>query len=176
MPGTPPFRPFEHPDQARFDKTRALFAYWQTLQAEWDRPARTDLDPARMKPFLPNVVTGHIEAAPFRVLFRLVGTTVAEYSRLDFSGRYLDELQTDRRDNVDWHACYRFIHVHRVPIIGDSGVMDTSGAVIHLYEYAVLPLWRDEDPAGAFIGIEVYDDLREYRIADLNRVEVKREA
>ena len=174
MAGTPLFKPFEHPDQARFGKTRALFAYWQTLRTERDRPARTDLDPAKMKPFLPNVVTGHIETEPFRVLYRLVGTTVAEYSRLDFSNRYLDQLQTDRRDNVDWSACYRFIHAHRVPIIGDSGVMDASGAVIHLYEYAVLPLWRDDDPAGAFVGIEVYDDLRDYRIADLNRVELKR--
>jgi hypothetical protein len=172
----PPFKPFEHPEQARSEKTRALFTYWRKLLAERGRPARTDLDPAEMKPFLPNVVTGHIEAAPFRVLYRLVGTKVAEYSRLDFSNRYLDELRTEGRDNVDWHACYRFIHAHRVPIIGDSGVKDTSGAVVHLYEYAVLPLWRNDDPAGSFVAIEVYDDLRAYRIADLNRVELKRES
>jgi len=89
----PPFKPFEHPEQARFEKTRALFTYWRKLLAERGRPARTDLDPAEMKPFLPNVVTGHIEAAPFRGLYRLVGTKVAEYSRLDFSNRYLDELR-----------------------------------------------------------------------------------
>lgn len=174
MAGPPIFKPFEHPDQARFGKTRALFAYWQTLRVERARPTRTDLDPAKMMPFLPNVMTGHIEATPFRVLYRLVGTTVAEYSRLDFSGRYLDELQTHFRDNVDWHDCYRFVHAHRAPIIGDSGVMDTGGAVVHLYEYAILPLWRDEDPAGAFVAIEVYDDLDNYKIADLNRVELKR--
>jgi len=39
-----------------------------------------------------------------------------------------------------------------------------------------MPSCRNDDPAGSFVAIEVYDDLRAYRIADLNRVELKRES
>lgn len=49
--------PLERAEQARTEKTRALYAYWQRLQAAG-----------------------------------LVGTTVAEYSRCDFSNSYLDKM------------------------------------------------------------------------------------
>lgn len=174
MTENPPFRPFERSEQARFASTRSLYAYWRRLHAELRRPARTDLDPGEMKSFLPNLLTGHIEAQPFRVLFRLVGTGVAEYSRFDFSHRYLDELATSDRDDVDWHACYRFVHAGRLPIVGDSGLRHKGGGILKIYEFAILPLWRDDDPAGGFVAIEAYDDVGPMLISDLNKVELKR--
>ena len=45
--------PLERAEQARTDKTRALFGYWQRLQAA-GKPTRGSLDPLEMKPYLAN--------------------------------------------------------------------------------------------------------------------------
>lgn len=168
------FEPFLAPEQSRFEKCRLLLGYWRRLRAELERPTRSDLDPLQMKTFLPNLLTGHIEPEPFRVLFRLVGTRIVEYSRLDFTNHYLDQLATSDRDDVDWHACYRYIHREHVPIIGSSGLIGKDGGIIDRYEYAIMPLWRGDDPAGAFVAIEVYDEIGPNLIADLNKVERRR--
>jgi len=163
------FVALERPEQARWPKTRALFAYWQRLQAS-DRPTRASLDPVEMKPFLSNLITGNIEPEPFRVQYKLVGTTVAEYSQFDFSNRYLDELAYSDRDDVDWESCYRAIHASRRPIVGECSLKGAAGHVVTSYEYAVLPLWRGDDRAGSFVAIEVYDGIDTYRIPDWTKV------
>jgi hypothetical protein len=164
--------PFERAEQAKFGKTRALFAYWRELQAA-GRPTRASLDPAVMKTYLGNLLTGNIEAEPFRVLYKLVGTLVVEYSQCDFSNRYLDQIIYKQRDDVDWEVCYRRVHATRGPIIGECSLKGAMGRVIASYEYAILPLWRDEDPAGSFIAIEVYDDIDSHRIPDWAKVTLK---
>ncbi|HEV8391115.1 MAG TPA: hypothetical protein VGQ35_14790 [Dongiaceae bacterium] len=166
------FVALERPDQPRFAKTKALYGYWQQLQAG-GRPTRVSLDPIEMKPYLANLLTGNIEPAPFRVLYKLIGTTVAEYSQYDFSNRYLDELTYSGRDDVDWESCYRYLHAHRHPIVGTCTLKGTAGRVIASYEYAIFPLWRGEDPAGSFVAIEVYDGIDTYRIPDWIKVTLK---
>lgn len=163
------FAALEHAEQARFPKTRALFGYWGRLQ-ESTRPTRSSLDPVEMKPYLANLLIGNIEADPFRVQYRLVGTTVAEYSQFDFSNRYLDELAYSGRDDIDWESCYRHIHAHHHPIVGECSLKGAAGRVIASYEYAAFPLWRGDDPAGSFVAIEVYDGIHTYRIRDWIKV------
>src|SRR3546814_12120525 len=92
--------------QARMRVSRRLFEYWQGELRDGVPPQRTEVDPSAIKDILPFVLLGDIEPAPFRVLFRLVGTAIAEFSRQDFSGRYLDELVYGARDSVDWRVCY----------------------------------------------------------------------
>ena len=113
----------------RFAKTRALFSYWRSLQ-EGGRPSHASLDPMAMKPYLSNLITGNIELDPFRVLYKLVGTTVVEYSQCDFSNRYLDELGYSGRDDVDWEATYRHLHRNRHPIVGECSLKGTTGRII----------------------------------------------
>jgi hypothetical protein len=164
--------PLVRAEQAKFDKTRALFAYWQELQAA-GRPTRASLDPVAMKAYLGNLLTGNIEVEPFRVLYKLVGTLVVEYSQCDFSNRYLDQIIYNQRDDVDWEACYRQVHTIRGPIIGECSLKGAAGRVIASYEYAILPLWRDQDPAGSFVAIEVYDAIDSHRIPDWAKVTLK---
>jgi hypothetical protein len=166
------FTALERADQPKFGKTRGLFGYWQKLQAA-GRPTRTSLDPIEMKPYLANLLTGNIEPQPFRVLYKLVGTLAAEYSQCDFSNRYLDELIYSGRDDVDWESCYRHVHATHHPIVGTCSLKGAAGRVIASYEYAVLPLWRDDDPAGSFVAIEVYDGVDSYRIPDWTKVSLK---
>jgi hypothetical protein len=166
------FVPLDHPDRARTAKTKAFFAYWQGLQAA-GRPTRASLDPVEMRSFLGNLMTGDIEPHPFRVHYQLVGTIIAAYSRLDFTHRYLDELVYTGRDDVDWEICYRHVHATKAPVVGTCHLHTLDDRVIGSYEYAIVPLWRGEDPAGSFVGIEVYDDIISNRIPDWSRVTLK---
>jgi hypothetical protein len=168
------FGVMERADQARHAKTRSLFQYWHRLQ-EGGRPTRTSLDPVEMKPYLANLLIGNIEPEPFRVQYKLIGTLVAEYSQFDFSNRYLDELVYSGRDDVDWEACYRHVHSGRHPIVGECTLRGTAGRIIASYEYAILPLWRDDDPAGSFVAIEVYDGIDSTRIPDWIKITLKGE-
>lgn len=166
------FVPLDHPDRARTAKIKALHAYWQGLQAA-GRPTRASLDPMDMRSFLGNLVTGDIEPQPFRVHYKLVGTIIAEYSQLDFTNRYLDELAYKSRDDVDWEICYRHIHATKAPIVGTCALHTPDKRVIGTYEYAIFPLWRGEDPAGSFVAIEVYDGISLNRIPDWSKVSLR---
>jgi hypothetical protein len=170
--GSQSFVPLDHPDRAGTAKIKALHAYWKGLQAA-GHPTRASLDPLEMRAFLANLVTGDIEPHPFRVHYKLVGTIIAGYSRLDFSNRYLDELTYTGRDSVDWEMCYRRVHATKAPIVGTCALRSSYDHVIGTYEYAILPLWRGEDPAGSFVGIEVYDGISSNRIPDWSKVELK---
>lgn len=166
------FRPFVDLDQARMRATRRLFAYWRANSAA-RQFHRTDIDPAAIVEILPFLILGDIEPAPFRVRFRLVGTSVAEFSRLDFSGRYLDELNYGARDSVDWSDCYAHVHDRREPVIGTNRISFLDGKV-STYEFCILPLWRGADPAGSFVASESYEGFDRFDIPDLEPVGKRR--
>jgi hypothetical protein len=105
------------------------------------------------------------------VFFRLVGTKVAAFSRLDFSGYYLDALDYKGRDSVEWLECYRHVHATHKGVIGTNRVTWPDEAPLE-YEFALLPLARAGDPAGSFIAIEVYDALDPNLIEDMPEVRV----
>ncbi len=162
-------QPFHDASQARKRVTRRLFEYWRGTLRDGVPPRRNDIDPAEIKDILPFVLLGDIEPAPLRVLFRLIGTSVAEFSRQDFSGRYLDELAYGARDSVEWRLCYEYIHERRVGLVGDNRLTFTDGRIA-IYEFAILPLRRGDDPAGSFIATEAYEGFDRFDIPDLTPV------
>ncbi len=149
--------------------TRRLFEYWSGAPRDGVPPQRNEVDPAEIKDILPFVLLGDIQPTPFRVLFRLVGTVVVEFSRQDFSGRYLDELTYDTRDSVEWTQCYAHVHAHRIGVIGENRMSYTDDRVA-TYEFAILPLARGDDPAGSFIAVESYEGFDRYDIPDMTPV------
>lgn len=160
---------FHSASQARMRATRRLFEYWQSTLKDGVPPLRTEIDPAAIKDILPFVLLGDIETNPFRVLFRLVGTGIAEFSRSDFTGLYLDELVYEARDSVEWRQCYEIVHERRIGLVGDNVLSFTDGRVT-TYEFAILPLRRGDDPAGSFIAVESYEGLERTSIPDLTPV------
>lgn len=167
------FTEFKDAGQANMAPTRMLFSYWRDNHRDGLPLYRREVDPSAIKPILPFILLGDIEPAPFRVLFRLVGTAVAEFSRRDFSGKYLDELGYDTRDSIEWADCYRYIHRHRVGVIGVNRLSFAEGGHTS-YEFAILPLRREDDPAGSFIAIETYEHLSQIVIPDLTPVTARR--
>jgi hypothetical protein len=166
-----PYRDFEQPEQAQSEKARRLFAYWQSLKRHGRPGPRSAFDPTAVPNLLSSLLLGDIEAKPFRVFFRLVGTRVAAFSRLDFSGRYLDALDYKGRDSVEWLECYQRVHATQIGVIGINRVTWPDEAPME-YEFAMLPLERAGDPAGSFIAIEVYDSLDPSLIPEMPEVRV----
>jgi hypothetical protein len=161
---------FTDPAQARMPSTQALFAYWQGNCRNGVPLQRSEIDPMALRDILPLLLLGDIEPEPFRVLFRLIGTGVADFSRQDFSGQYLDELVYSARDSIDWSVCYRFVHAKHTGIVGTNELHFADGRITS-YEFAIFPLSRGDDPAGSFIAIEAYDDFDRLVIPDLRPVQ-----
>lgn len=134
----------------------ALHTWW-VARADGDIPDRSQLDPADIKPLLPNLLIADVEPQPFRVRYRLVGTKVVAATGLDFTGRYLDQLTPVDTDEP-WMAEYRAAFDSRRPVLGVSVIPTQSGA-LYLYEYGIFPLRDGGSAIAQFISIEDYFDF-----------------
>src|SRR4051812_19072303 len=161
-----PYHDFRTPEDARSAKIRELFAYWQQLHRDGRPGPRTGFDPTEVPKLLSSLLLGDIETDPFRVFFRLVGTRIADFSRLDFSGYYLDTLDYKGRDSIEWLHCYQRVHTTGVGLVGFNRVTWEDDQAME-YEFAVLPLARDGDPYGSFVAIEDYDTIERSAIPDM---------
>jgi hypothetical protein len=167
----PNCRDFLHIEQASSRKIRLLFEYWQRMHRDGKPGLRTSFDPVEVPSLLSSLLLGDIESEPFRVYFRLIGTAVAEFSRLDFSGYYLDALDYKGRDSIEWLECYRRIHATGIGLVGSNRVVWPDDSEKE-YEFAILPLSRNGHDAGSFVALEDYDGIDACEIPDMPPVTV----
>lgn len=139
-------------------KIAELHALWRERRAVRPLPARRDFDPARFHRLLPNIMLVDIEARPFRVRYRLVGTDVVRVSRLDFTGRYLDELDFANPDTV-WIDAYRTLVASGMPVYAVVPIALVEGRRSE-YEVAIFPLSTGEDRVDGAIALEDYARMR----------------
>src|SRR5690606_3287809 len=94
----------------------ALAEHWTRLKGNRPIPLREAVDPADIKELLPNIMLVELEPAPFRVHYRLVGTEVVAWSKFDFTGRYLGEVDfSDMEGNDIFTEGYRQLHRTGLP-------------------------------------------------------------
>lgn len=140
------------------ENIRKLHAYWDRLRRGRLMPARADIDPAEIKPLLPMILITDVQHDPLRIRYRLVGTVVAERSRQEFTGRYLDELHFSSSE--DWLGLYHHILAQRRPVFGTSLMpLWENKQPTKPYEYAAFPLSSDGITVDGVLGIEDYDSL-----------------
>lgn len=127
------------PEIITSNRIRRLVAYWQSCCGGRQMPGRADIDPADILDLLPNVVMVDIEQ-PFRIRYRLVGTQVVDFNRLDFTGRYLDELRWDTHGR--YTRAYQLVLELKAPIFG-LDAWPLAGEMTGRSEIAILPLSSD---------------------------------
>jgi hypothetical protein len=88
---------FEFPDDARHPALRQFYDYWVSKCVDGRPPARHDVDPVEMKPFLRYVIMFDVERVNgvYRFRHRLVGTHIVELFAEEVTGRYVDEMVGD---------------------------------------------------------------------------------
>ena len=153
-------------DHSRGKLVHELDRYWRGKRADRAMPARADIDPAEIKHLLPNLLIVDLEAEPFRVRFRLLGTKVVAESGNDFTGSYLDELiPADREDH--WERCYRMVWTEKRPLFGDTTV-PAFGDGSFTYEFGIFPLSADGARVTQCVSIEDYGKLND-RVFELQQ-------
>src|SRR5688572_31427685 len=140
----------------RSSMVRTLHRWWLDRCAG-DIPDRADLDPADLKPLLPNLFVVDVEHDPFRIRYRLVGTRAIEVTGYDITGHYLDNL-LPADASEPWMQHYHTAYRTRSPVFGAVVAPTRSGARF-TYEFGLFPLRRRSTAVDQLVSIEDYFDL-----------------
>jgi hypothetical protein len=119
-----------------------LHDYWDAKRAGRAMPRKSDIDPSEIKPLLPYVLLGEFAADPVRLRYRLVGTEVVTVYGVDFTGRWLDELDFGEQLTGGWPEQYRRVFDSGRPVYGSARLLATSGMEM-TYEFGLFPLSQD---------------------------------
>lgn len=154
------FQPYvSDPAVCRSDRIAAFHAHWRSLCRPDALPSRQAIDPAEIKPMLPNLLIMDIERAPLRIRYRLVGTAIAEGSRRDITGLYLDQIKFDHpRERTMFEAGYGLLLESRAPVFGRILWVARSDLTL-TYESAIFPLASDGRTIDKAVAVEHYLDL-----------------
>ena len=141
----------------RSPKVQLVFRHWQDSRNGKGFPRRSDIDPAAMREALPHVTVTQISYDPFRVLYRLVGTEVARWSKQDFTNQYADELvfQDDPRD---WTDYYRQVVDQKTVCFGVTYWREPH-ARPYWIEHMICPLSSDGVTIDQCLAVEDYEKM-----------------
>ena len=73
-------------------KIAGIYGYWKAKRGERAMPARRDLDPIELKPYLGSIILYDVLREPLDFRYRLVGTHIALAMGRDLTGRKLSEV------------------------------------------------------------------------------------
>lgn len=133
--------------------SKELYGYWQRTRGQRLMPSRADIEPAELKRILPCIMLSKIEPDPWRVRYTLVGTRCVANAGMDYTNRYLDEIDFSCDFDTDWLKIYRTLCQERRPVMGLVKTALKDGRVCELAE-VLLPLSDDGTTVTHCIGIE----------------------
>jgi hypothetical protein len=134
--------------------------YWRARRsAEHPVPLRAAVDPTELRELLPNIVVIEVEQAPQRFRYRLVGTRVVEFNKLDFTGLYLGTIGWDEEQQIIG-ACTDVVASGQ-PLCGFYTWTQRNGT-IGKCEFGNFPFSHDGKSVAQIFVIEDYDFPRDY--------------
>jgi hypothetical protein len=152
-------------------RSDALYRYWRSRR-DSGVPQRADIDPADVKSLLPYLLIVDIHRDPFRIYYRLVGTAIAHYAGMDFTGTFLDELAFDICATDDLTNAYRMVCETKQPGIGMAYAQLNHQTALDV-EYLLCPL---VDAAGNVTQIIALEDYVAKEGMDIGRFRLARPA
>ena len=137
---------------------RGFDSYWRGKMKDGRLPARGDVDPAEIKPLLPDIVLLNVEWEPFRCRVRLRGTRAEQFRPRDTT-KYIDEGTTfDPGRREDYLAEMKFVATSRRPAFAQDWMTTRFGAVRDIYA-GIWPLATDGTHVDMLVVIEDFAGL-----------------
>lgn len=141
-------------------RVRRFHDYWSARRgAVGPVPLRAAVDPTELRELLPNIVVIEVERSPLRFRYRLVGTRVVEFNKLDFTGAYLGTIGWDEEQQIV-DACSDVV-ASRQPLGGCYTWTMQNGA-IGKCEFGIFPFSHDGETVTQMFGIEDFEFPRDY--------------
>jgi hypothetical protein len=132
---------------------KQMHDWWSSKRGSSGVPDRADLDPLALRKLLPNIIISEVEAAPFRIRYRLVGTKIVDVTNFNFTGRYLDEILAG--SDMPWLDFYETVYRSRAPLLGSITERTTAGDTF-TYEFGIFPMTTGGTEVKQFVSIEDY--------------------
>ena len=136
------------------------FEHWNEVRGARAMPRRRDIDPASLTQALPHLqITEAIDGGN-RFRYRLVGSAIVQAFGGDFTGKYVDELVSGRRDSFV-HACYRAVCSSGRPAFVRSKYM-TTRYVDLTANRMLMPLSEDGREVNQILGALTFEFTRPF--------------
>ena len=135
-----------------------LHAHWEAKRAGRLAPRRRDIDPGAIRPLLPFISISDVIESPFDLVYRLVGTGVAEASGRDFTRSRLSALiVTTGFDS--WHAHYMRVVRQARPFYGRYRG-DFAPDLARYADHGAFPLSATGERVEGILEIEDWSEIR----------------
>lgn len=91
------------PEELHSDHVLAGFEYWSAKKGDRALPARADFDPLIEVPSLvPHLMVKDVRRDPLDFRHRLIGTALRRHVREDLTGKWMSEIDFQRKGNPIW--------------------------------------------------------------------------
>jgi hypothetical protein len=132
--------------------------YWRARVREGaPAPLRSEIDPNDLRGLLPHIVIVDFHADPLTVRYRLIGTKVVDVSRVDFTGKQLEECDFQADDPDIWRRAYQQIADAGAPVFGRVEIpLDGDNERVVTEEFGIFPLSHDGAAIQQCIAVEDY--------------------
>lgn len=152
-------------DKVTSEKVLALDAYWRARLGKGTVgkgavPCRKLFDPSDLRGLLPNILIVEFADDPWKIRYRLIGTKVVEMSRLDFTGRRLDECAFQTAEEEIWYQAYKLVGETSAPVYGHATIPIEGREDQYITEeFGIFPLTHDGTAIHQCIAIEDYTPI-----------------
>jgi hypothetical protein len=146
-------QPVLRPDETYHPHLLRLFDYWNEKRGDRPMPKRSDIDPVDLRFAMGDMTLIDVERDPLRFRVRLEGTNAVSRSRVDMTGRYVDQLPMAEYRSQLIESYTRIAEERRPDWAKRSITLDQRP---YAYEVLWLPLSEDGGTVGMILVYVVY--------------------
>lgn len=132
----------ENPIEIRDDRLQGLFRYWGSKLLGRPMPARSDLDPLEMRPWLGNLVLVDFpvpDLTEYRI--RLEGVNVVQFYGASRTGRGIEVMTSEMERQVVLPQYFSVVET-RIPAYFEAEFISSEGVLTYQHKL-ILPLSDD---------------------------------
>lgn len=135
------FVTLENPIEIRDDRLQGLFRYWGSKLHGRPMPARADLDPLEMRPWLGNLVLVDFPPNPKEYRIRLEGVNVVQFYGSSRTGHGIEVMTSEMERQVVLPQYFSVVET-RIPAYFEAEFISSEGVLTYQHKL-ILPLSDD---------------------------------
>jgi hypothetical protein len=147
-------------DEASYDawhpRLKRLYEYWKAIHPPQGLPGRQEFDPAALPDLLPSLWILDVQREPFRLRYRLVGTSIVCSAPGGLTGQWLDDVRPEIRDMPGYFDRHLAVVETKLPSWRRGPPHFQLGAAVASLENLFLPLARDGQYVDMILAATVY--------------------